>query len=365
MAKRLYVATRKGLLDFGATGGGWELERTSFLAEPVTAVLPDARDGTLYAALSLGHFGVKLHRSEDGGATWRELPAPAFPAVAAGSAEQATAPSVSLLWCLAAGGPDQPGRLWAGTIPGGLFRSDDRGESWSLVESLWNEPTRKDWFGGGYDKPGIHSVCVDPRDSRRVLVGVSCGGAWRSDDGGATWQVGTGMRAAFMPPEQAFAPAVQDPHRLVQCRAAPDTIWCQHHNGIFRSDDGGRSFVEIEAEAPSRFGFAVAVHPAAPATAWFVPAVKDECRVPVGQRLAVLRTRDAGRSFEVLSDGLPQRMAFDLVYRHALDVDAAGETLAMGSTTGNLWLGEAAGARWRALANHLPPIHQVCWAPGD
>src|SRR3546814_12504487 len=92
------------------------------------------------------------------------------------------APSVSLIWTLAAGGPDQPGRLWAGTIPGALFRSDDRGETWHLVESLWNQPSRSEWFGGGYDDPGIHSLCVAPRGTRRDVPAITCGGGGPNGD---------------------------------------------------------------------------------------------------------------------------------------------------------------------------------------
>lgn len=136
MPGSFHVASRKGLLTFSEGTDGWTLDRSAFVGEPVTAVLPDARDGALYAALNLGHFGVKLHRSDDGGDTWQELPAPAFPAAGDGDADEAAGPSVSLLWTLAAGGPDQPGLIWCGTIPGGLFRSGDRGESWSLVDSL-------------------------------------------------------------------------------------------------------------------------------------------------------------------------------------------------------------------------------------
>jgi hypothetical protein len=363
MAPRLHVASRKGLLTFNPSGGSWRLAGTAFVGDPVTAVLADGRDGALYAALNLGHFGVKLHRSDNGGGAWREVAAPTFPA--ADAEPDKAAPSVSLIWCLAAGGADRPGRLWAGTIPGALFRSDDRGDSWALADSLWNEPSRADWFGGGYDAPGIHSICVDPRDSDRLAVGISSGGVWTSGDDGASWRVGEGLRAAYMPPERAFDPVVQDPHRLAQCAAAPDTVWCQHHNGIFRSDDGGQSFREIEAEAPSRFGFAVVVHPQEADTAWFVPAVKDECRVPVDNRLVVLRTRDRGNSFETLSRGLPETTSFDLVYRHAFDVDATGDRLAMGSTTGNLWVGVDGGERWTAVSTHLPPVNQVAWTPDD
>ena len=357
MTDRLYVATRKGLFTLTRAGAGWEHVRTAFLGDPVTAVLPDGRDGALYAGLNLGHFGVKLHRSDDGGERWTELPAPAFPAV-----DGDDAPSVSLIWTLAAGGGDRPGLLWAGTIPGGLFGSTDRGESWTLVDALWAAPERADWFGGGYDDPGIHTVCVDPRDSRRLTVGVSCGGVWTSADGGATWALGgTGLRADYMPPNRSDDRAVQDPHRLAQCRAAPDIVWCQHHNGIFRSADGGATFTEITTAAPSSFGFAVAVHPADPNTAWFAPAVKDDCRVPVDGRFVVSRTTDGGASFEALSDGLPAEPAYDLIYRHALDIDGTGEHLAMGSTTGNLWAGQSGGERWTLLSPHLPPINQVAF----
>jgi hypothetical protein len=353
----LHVATRKGLLSFEETAGGWTLQRTAFIGEPLSAVLADPRDGTLYAALNLGHFGVKLHRSDDGGATWKELAPPAYPAAGDGEG-----PSLSLIWTLCPGGTDQPGTIWAGTAPGGLFRSDDRGESWSLNEALWNVPSRPEWFGGGYDQPAIHSILVDPRDSGRLTIGVSCAGAWLSDDGGASWRAGTGMRAEFMPPEKAYEPTVQDPHRLASCRTQPDRVWCQHHNGIFRSDDRGATFAEIKTARPSAFGFAVAVHPDDPDTAWFVPAVKDECRIPVDRRLVVSRTRDGGESFEALSEGLPPAPAFDLVYRHGLDVDATGERLAMGSTTGGLWVGDKGGERWRLVSSHLPPIVQVAWA---
>jgi len=145
----------------------------------------------------------------------------------------------------------------------------------------------------------------------------------------------------------------------VQCRAQPDAFWVQHHNGVFRSTDGARTWTEVGNVPPSTFGFAVAVHPRDPQTAWFVPAKKDECRIPVDGALVVARTRDGGRTFDVLRNGLPQHDAYDLVYRHALAVDASGERLAFGSTTGGLWLSENQGDDWRAVSAHLPPIAAV------
>lgn len=355
MDQHILVATRKGLFEVAMVGDP-KPRLLGFLGDPVSAVLQSPHDRALYAGLNLGHFGAKLHRSEDFGGAWQELPMPAFPAGNGGDGA-----SVNFIWTLEAGGAAQAQRLWAGTLPGALFRSDDRGESWQLVESLWNQPSRKDWFGGGYDEPGIHSVIVDDRGG--VMVGISCGGVWLSRDDGTNWELGgQGLAADYMPPDRRDDPSIQDPHRLAVCRAAPDTVWCQHHCGIFRSRDGGRSFTQIEDVAPSAFGFAVAAHPQDPQTAWFVPAVKDECRVPVDGRFVVTRTRDGGATFETLHQGLPQDTAYDLVYRHALAVGADGRSLVMGSTTGALWFSGDAGESWSLLSAHLPPIAQVCFA---
>lgn len=365
MDNRILVGTRKGLFTLSRNASGnWTLGTPPhFLGDPVSAVLADPRDGTLYAALRLGHFGVKMRRSLDDGASWQETAVPAYPRLPqdeVAPAAQSAADTLDQVWTLEAGGADQPGVLWAGTNPGGLFRSADRGESWQLVDSLWDLPERKQWMGGGYDLPGIHSVCVDPRDSACVTVAVSCGGVWQTRDGGQSWQVrALGMRADYLPPAQAGEPNLQDPHRMVQCPADPDVLWVQHHNDVFQTTDGAASWHEIAGALPSRFGFAVAVHPADPDTAWLVPADKDERRVPRDGRMVVTRTRDGGRSFEMLTRGLPEPPAYDLVYRHGLAVDDSGNRLAMGSTTGGLWISEDQGDSWQCLSTHLPPIYCV------
>ncbi|MGA4275957.1 WD40/YVTN/BNR-like repeat-containing protein [Ralstonia nicotianae] len=385
MSDRLLVATRKGLFVLRADGeGGWTLSEPYFVGEPVSMVLPDPRDGALYAALNLGHFGVKLHRRRAGMADWEACAVPVYPpqpasemraadganagANASASADNASAAAPSppsppwtlqQIWSLETGGPDEPGVLWAGTIPGGLFRSNDGGDTWVLNRALWDCPERREWFGGGYDAPGIHSVMVDPRDSRHVTIGVSCGGVWQTADGGSTWRVtADGMEADYMPPDRRGDANVQDPHRVVQCAANPDVLWTQHHCAIFRSTDGAAHWQRIEAQ-PSSFGFAVAVHPREPDTAWFVPAARDQCRIPADGRLVVTRTRDGGRTFERFSNGLPPAPAYDLVYRHGLAVDDSGARLAMGSTTGALWTSDDGGESWRLVSAHLPPVYCV------
>jgi hypothetical protein len=362
MSDRAYIGTRKGLFEIYRTHEAWHIDQQHFLGDPVSMVLPDRRDGTLYAALNLGHFGAKLHRRDAGSNDWVEVAVPAFPVKPMDSADPVEW-TMKQIWSLAAGGPDQPGVLWAGTLPGGLFRSNDRGETWHLVEGLWNVPERAQWMGGGYDVPGIHSICVDPRDSDSVLVGVSCGGAWLTTDGGATWSMrAKGMVASYMPPELAENEAVQDPHRIVRCPAEPDKLWCQHHNGIWRSVDNGANWTEVHSKPLSNFGFVTAVHPKDGETAWFVPAEADSKRFAAHAALAVTRTTDGGKTFTAWRGGLPQHYCYDLVYRHGLAVSDDGQILLMGSTTGGAWLSEDGGGQWQTISTTLPPIYSVAFA---
>lgn len=357
------VATRKGLFEFLKIDDTWQLDQISFLGEPVTSCLFDPRDGSIFVALNLGHFGVKMHRRGGRTRDWTEIATPAFPPQPAAVAGENPDVDWKLkqVWALETGGRQESGVLWAGSLPGGLFRSPDGGNHWELVESLWNRPERREWMGGGYDVPGIHSICVDPRDARHVTVAVSCGGVWQTRDGGASWALSAkGMRAAYMPEELAEKETIQDPHLITSCKAAPDHFWCQHHNGIWRSTDDAASWQQIMTpHGISDFGFAVAVHPQDPLTAWFVPAIADQKRVPAQGALSVTRTQDGGATFESLRTGLPQQDCYDLIYRHGLAVAADGRHLLMASTTGNLWTSDDAGESWQKIAAHLPPVYAV------
>lgn len=363
MSDGLLVSTRKGLFTVTRQKGDWKISKTDFLGDNVSLTLTDKRDGRHYAALDHGHFGVKLHRSTS--ADWEEIPVPVYPPKPDGYEEldmwgRPLPWSTVRIWSLAQGGDDEPGVIWCGTIPGGLFRSRDHGQSWEMIRSLWNHPLRKKWMGGGADLPGLHSIIVDKRNSKRVFIAVSTGGIWLTEDDGETWsQRGNGMRADHVPPELTHDPIAQDVHCLVQCPAQSDRMWVQHHNGIFVSSDEARNFTELRDVKPSVFGFPVVVHPRDPETAWFVPEIKDEKRIPVGGKLCVTRTRDGGRSFDILTSGLPQEHAYDVVYRHALDIDESGDRLAFGSTTGGLWVSEDQGDHWQMVSHTLPPVYAV------
>lgn len=366
MSEKLFVATRKGLFTVEKKSGAWKITDSKFLGDNCTIVLPDNRDNSVYVAIGHGHFGVKMHRSKDGGKSWEECGVPTYPEQPAGEVDldpfrKTPIPWKTIaVWSMAAGGPQEKGVLWAGTIPGGLFRSKDSGSTWTLIRTLWDNPKRKFWVGGGADYPGVHSICVHPKNPRQVTIAVSCGGVWETKDGGETWDLpGTGLRAEYAPPELQYEPNGQDPHIIVQCQEKPEAFWCQHHNGVFRTVDGAKKWTELTNVKPSVFGFAVAVHPKDPETAWFVPAVKDEKRYPVDGKVVVSRTRDGGKSFEVLRKGLPQEHAYDLTYRHCLDIDETGNRLSFGTTTGSLWLTEDQGDSWQTVSEHLPPVYCV------
>src|SRR4051794_17081547 len=192
MPQSILVSTRKGLFVAEPHGNGYRVTRGSFIGDNVTNATVDPRaGGAWYAALDHGHFGVKLHRSEDRGVTWTEIATPAFPPKPEGLVEMTMWGkdrkwSTQLVWSMAPA-LDREGALWAGTAPAALFRSDDRGATWRLNEALWFHPDRPKWNGVVKEEAGIHSICVDPRDPKTVVVAVSTGGIWRTKDGGATW----------------------------------------------------------------------------------------------------------------------------------------------------------------------------------
>lgn len=361
----ILAATRKGLFTLERDGASWRIARVDFLGDNCSMAMYDPRSGTTYCALEHGHFGVKLHRRTKGAAAFEEIPAPAFPPKPDGIIDtdgfgKPIPWSTVKVWALEPGGPAQDGLIWCGTIPGALFSSSDHGDTWQLNRALWDEPKRQKWLGGGADLPGIHSILVDPRDPDIVRLGISCGGVWVTRDGGRTFtNEGTGMWADHMPPEAMHDPNIQDVHCIAQCKAEPNHFWVQHHNAMFHSVDDAQTWIEFKDVKPAVFGFVVVAHPHDRLTAWYVPAIKDEQRIPVDGRFVVTRTRDGGHSFETLSRGLPQTPAYDLVYRHGLAVSDSGNELVVGSTSGGLWVSEDQGDNWSEAPMRLPPIHAV------
>lgn len=394
MSDQLVLGTRKGTLILDRIGGRWRPRPIAHPGVSVAYAARDPRDGTWWASLDHGHWGPKLSRSRDDGKSWEDTPPIAYPEGARYVAQYLPLPTedpaeaekrpkyrdATLLkvWVLAFGRADQPGLLHAGTIPGGLFTSRDGGESWELNRPLWNhesrggdlfagEATSENQWGGtpaaiayGEFAPGIHSIVVDPRDGKHLYVAVSSAGVLESTDGGKSWQGrNKGMLMDYLP--DPAADWGHDPHFVTACPARPELMWQQNHCGVFFSADGAKSWTKVsDPKVAVHFGFPVAVDAKDGRTAWVVPGRADSERMAVDGGLFVARTQDGGKSWECLREGLPQEHAYDVVYRHALD--ASGDRLCFGSTTGNVYLSEDRGESWRSLGTNFPPVHSVRFA---
>jgi photosystem II stability/assembly factor-like uncharacterized protein len=386
MSDRIWVGTRKGTFVVDKQAGRWTPRLAGHAGGGVNYVVRDPHSDTLWAALGFGHWGAKLSRSKDGGKTWSDATQIKYPEGARYLAPPEPSPdddpaapprkasikpaTLLKLWTIAFG---PRGRIYVGTIPGGLFVSEDGGESFALNLPLWNHESRggdlfagegtglTHWFGTpaseGEFAPGIHSIVVDPRDPNRILVAVSTAGVLESTDGGRTWHGrNKGMLNDYLP--NPAAEWGHDPHIIQQCAGQPDHVWQQNHCGVFHSTDGGRSWKQVsKPDEGVRFGFPVAVDAQRGNTAWIVPGKSDMQRMTIDGALFVARTEDGGQTWQQLREGLPQANAYDVVLRHALS--NSGDRLAFGSTTGNLYVSENGGNSWFTVANNLPPIYSV------
>ena len=352
----LYVGSDKGLFiarQDDATGS-WRLAGPHLAGQEVLKVVATpGRPLELHAAVRHSVWGAHLFRSVDGGATWTSLDA--VPHHPAGRQRDALTAIWSLAWT-----PDG-GRLYAGIDPAGLFVSDDRGASWRGVESLNEHPTRGAW------EPSrgifaVHSICIDGSEPRNLVVAVSAGGAYRSEDGGSSWSpANAGVRAENLPERHPVAG--HNVHRVVMHPRDGRRLYRQCYYGTYRSDDGARTWIEITEGLPSDFGYALACDPHDPDTVYQVPEQSADLRITVDARLRVYRSRDGGGTWASVSDGLPQEHAYVTVLRDAMDTDDRQPCgVYLGTSTGHLFASRDGGARWQLVAAFLPRILSVAAA---
>jgi hypothetical protein len=347
------VGTSKGLFTLTARPErtSWELAGPWFRGEEVYAAALDCRNGRrrLLVGATSSHWGPSVYRSDDLGATWIE-PQPdtlAFP--------EGTGASVARVWQLRPAGASQPDVVYAGVEPAALFRSDDGGESFRLDEGLWNHEHRPRWEPGGGGLC-LHTVLPDPDGSPRLGIAISAAGFYRTLDG-TTWEAAnTGIKAPFLPePTPEFGQCV---HKVDQHPTRPDTLFLQHHWGVYRSDDFGGEWTEIGADSlPSTYGFPVVVDPNDADTAYVLPLTSDEFRCTPDGRFRVFRTTDGGATWEGLEAGLPQDNAWLSVLRDGFAADTLDPAgLYVGTRTGDVFGSPDAGDTWHELARHLPPV---------
>lgn len=351
----LLVGTTKGafILRSDAKRETWMIDGPHFRGEAVYAMLHDTRGGLqrTFAATRSSHWGGTIRVSEDHGRTWSEPERHAvrFP--------EDSGLALTQIWQLTPGRANEPEVLYCGVEPAMLFQSRDGGENWAPVEGLMANKQRSLWQPGGGGLC-LHTILLDPADTRRMLVAVSTGGVYRTDDGGATWLArNSGVRAEFLPDK--YPEFGQCVHKIVHHPRRPERLFLQNHWGLYRSDDWGDSWQDIANGVPSDFGFAMVMHPHDADTVYIVPLESDEFRCTPDARLRVYRTRNAGASWEALENGLPQNNAYETVLRDALTADsrnAAG--IYFGTRNGKLFGSADEGENWRELADGLPPV--VC-----
>ena len=364
-APTILVGTRKGawILRGDPARRNWRVEGPHFLGHILNHVVLDPRDGrTILAAAKTGHLGPTVFRSTDRGRSWKEAAQPpAFPKKEGGKAVDHT------FW-LTPGHASQPGVWFAGTSPQGLFRSADGGATWEPHFVLHEDSQYRNYIGGEQDGtpdgPKMHSIIVDPRDPRRMLFAMSGGGVHESADGGRSFNPlvdGLDVVEGFDPKNIAF----HDPHCVRLCPGNPDRLYQQNHCGVYRLDRPSKTWQRIGKGIPKNVGdvgFPMVVHPRDADTAWIMPMDGTTVwpRVSPGGKPAVYRTQNAGKTWQRLTAGFPEKQAWWTVKRQAMSADAADPVgLYFGTTSGELWMGRDEGKKWSCIARNLPEIYSV------
>jgi photosystem II stability/assembly factor-like uncharacterized protein len=350
----LLVGTTKGAFLFrsNAERSEWEEAGPYFPGRSVYALAYDGRNGRnkLWAAVNSPYWGSFLSSSNDFGKTWSDPESYniKFP--------EGSDVSLKQVWQVV-NDPHNADTLYCGVEPAALFKSTDGGETWSLNRGLFDHPHRTQWQPGGGGLC-LHTILPDPSNAKRLHIAISTGGVYRSNDGGETWEPrNKGICARFMPPDQQYPEWGQCVHKVVSHASNPTRMFLQHHWGVYRSDNAGDSWDDIGKGLPSDFGFAMEIDPHEANTVYIIPIESDEFRCTPEGKLRVYRTTDGGDSWHALTEGLPQQDALETILRDNLDADANSPTgLYFGTRSGKIFGSSNGGDSWTLIKDGLPPV---------
>ena len=205
----------------------------------------------------------------------------------------------------------------------------------------------------------LHTIVLDRNKPDRITVAISAAGVFRSDDRGETWRpINQGLLSDGIP-----SPAAQVGHCVHNLAMHPDrsdTLFMQKHWDVMRSDDAGEHWREISGNLPSDFGFPIAVHAHEPDTVYVVPITSDSQHFPPDGKLRVYRSRSGGDVWEALTNGLPQQDCYVDVLRDAMAVDTMPSCgLYFGTTGGQVYASSDSGDSWTAIVRDLPSVLSV------
>ena len=347
----LWIGTRKGAFVLRSKDRKkWKVEGPLLRGSEINHIVSDRRNPKIvYATVNSAWFGPHLHRSKDGGKTF-ELSENGL--ALSGLADQ----SLKRVWHIEPGHADEPGVVYAGCDPGALYKSKDWGENWEQVDSLTKHATRDKWNAGAGGMC-LHSIqCLG---KGRIVVAISAAGAFRSLNGGETWEPHNGGVLADFQPEK-YPEVGQCVHKLLAHPANPEKLYQQNHCGVFTGKLTGTKWKDVSKGLPTRFGFALAVPAAEKDTLFTVPIDSAEYRANPSGALVVGRSRDGGKTWKLMKKGLPQKDAHVMVFREAMSSDAhAPAGVYFGTAGGTIYGTRNAGENWDAIVENLPPVYSV------
>ncbi|WP_417424657.1 WD40/YVTN/BNR-like repeat-containing protein [Hoeflea sp.] len=373
----ILIGTTKGafMILSDADRTGWIVKGPFCDGWPINHMIGDPADGTLWAAGGGEWHGAGVWRSTDGGENWTVTRLtkgtlddwaandPDFASMVSWTPEVLPfAGDFSQVWSLGLA----HGTLYAGTKPAGLLKSGDGGESWEKVQGLTDHPSAADWNPGAAGLV-LHTIVSDPKNPQKLWVGISAAGVFATEDGGASWERRNRVSNAEACAGHDHPAGPRDGeighcvHNMMRAPGSSDLLYQQNHHGVWRSVDGGRNWDDITEGLPSTFGFPIRVHPRDPDTIWTLPLNGDsQGRYPPDAAAAVWRSRDGGKSWQDMREGLPQQSCYFTVLRQAMAGDSRDPAgVYFGTNSGSLFASINEGDTWQEIAQHLPTILSV------
>ncbi len=361
---RVLVGTRKGAFVFTSDGArkNWDVAGPFFAGWEIYHVKGSPADpNRLYASQSSGWFGQMIQRSDDGGKTWNPV----------GNTFAYDGETGTHQWYDGTQHPWEFKRVWhlepslsdpetvyAGVEDAALFRTTDGGQSWHEMKGLRTHESGPRWSPGAGGM-GLHTMLIDPGNPHRMYIAISAAGAFRTDDGAATWKpINKGLKSQYIPdPNAEVGHCV---HRIAFHRSRPDVLYMQKHWDIMRSDNAGDTWYEVSGNLPTDFGFVIDVHAHEPETVFVVPIKSDSEHFPLDGKLCVYRSKTGGNDWEAMTNGLPQRDCYVNVLREAMAVDALDPCgVYFGTTGGQVYASADGGESWAAIVRDLPAVLSV------